>query len=249
MLLTVSLGNTNVSFGLFEDAPSTPLRASRLLRHGRLPVADLPLLADRIGEQPIRRVALASVAPEMTDRAISLLSGSYQTEVLVAGRDLPYGIEIQCDEPEKVGADRLLNAIAAYARTRTATLVADIGTAITVNAVSARGAFCGGAIAPGPALMLRALHEHTALLPAVAYEKPASVLGRNTAAAMRSGAHWGAVALVESLLARMAEELSPRAPIILTGGDAESIARDLKIKFELRPALTLEGLAILAGNP
>ena len=240
MLLTVSLGNTNVSFGLFEE--------SRLLRHGRAPAADLPLLADRIGQQPIRRIALASVAPALTDQAISLLSGSYQTDVLVAGRDLPYGIEIQCDEPEKVGADRLLNAIAAYARTHTATIVADIGTAITVNAVSARGAFCGGAIAPGPALMLRALHEHTALLPAVAYEKPESPLGRNTVAAMRSGAHWGAVGLVESLVAQMAEELSPRALLILTGGDAESIARDLKMKFELRPALTLEGLAILAAR-
>ena len=241
MLLTVSLGNTNVSFGLFEG--------DRLLRHDRLPAADLPLLADRIGPQPIRRIALASVAPAMTDRAISLLSGSYQTVVLVAGRDLPYGIEIQCDEPDQVGGDRLLGAIAAYARTRRATLVADIGTAITVNAVSARGAFCGGAIAPGPALMLRALHEHAALLPAVAYEKPASAVGRNTAAAMRSGAHWGAVALIESLVARMAEELSPGAPVILTGGDADSIAGDLKIKFELRPALTLEGLAILAGRP
>jgi len=240
MLLTVSLGNTNVSFGLFEG--------DRLLRHGRLPAADLPLIADRIGQPPIRRIALASVAPAMTDGAISLLSGSYRADVLVAGRDLPYGIEIQCDEPAQVGADRLLNAIAAHARTRTATLVVDIGTAITVNAVSARGAFCGGAIAPGPALMLRALHEHTGLLPAVAYEKPASVLGRNTIDALRSGAHWGAVALVEALVARMAEELSPRAPVILTGGDAESIAGDLKIKFELRPALTLEGLAILAGK-
>ncbi len=240
MLLTVSLGNTNVSFGLFDGG--------RLLRHGRLPATDLLLLPDRIGQQPIRRVALASVSPALTDRAIALLSGSYQTVVLVAGRDLPYGIEIQCEQPQQVGADRLLNAIGAYARTRTATLVADIGTAITVNAVSARGAFCGGAIAPGPALMLRALHEHTALLPEVAYEKPASVLGRNTVAAMRSGAHWGAVALVESLLARMADELSANAPVILTGGDAESIAGDLKIKFELRPALTLEGLAILAGK-
>jgi type III pantothenate kinase len=248
MLLTVSLGNTNVSFGLFEGDPSTPLRASRLVRHGRLPATDLPLLADRIGQQPIRRVALASVAPALTDQAISLLSGSYQTVVLVAGRDLPYGIEIQCEEPDQVGADRLLNAIAAYARTRTATIVADIGTAITVNAISARGAFCGGAIAPGPALMLRALHEHTALLPAVSYEKPDSPLGRSTIAAMRSGAHWGAVALVESLIARMAEELSPRAPVILTGGDAESIGRDLKMKFDLRPVLTLEGLAILAAQ-
>ena len=96
MLLTVSLGNTNVSFGLFDGDLGS-------LRHGRLPAADLPLLADRIGQQPVRRVALASVAPALTDQAISLLSGSYQTDVLVAGRDLPYGIEIQC---ERAGAGR-----------------------------------------------------------------------------------------------------------------------------------------------
>ena len=240
MILTVSIGNTNVSYAVFDGA--------RMMRHERLPLARLPVLAQRIGVAPFRKIALASVAPGRTDQAIALLSGSYNTAVLVAGRDLPYGIEIQCDEPEKVGADRLLNAVAAHARTRAATLVADIGTAITVDAVSARGDFRGGAIAPGPDLMLRALHDHTELLPVVAYEKPTSVIGRNTVAAMRSGAHWGAVALVESLIERMAEELSTGAPVLLTGGGAEAIARDMTPGFELVPALTLEGLAIIVGR-
>ena len=240
MLLTVSIGNTNVSYAIFDG--------DRMARHDRLPLARLSSLAERIGAGPFRRIALASVAPGRTDQAIALLSGSYSAAVLVAGRDLPYGIEIQCDEPEKVGADRLLNAVAAHARTRGEAIVADIGTAITVDVVSARGSFCGGAIAPGPDLMLRALHEHTELLPVVAYQKPPTVIGHNTTDAMRSGAHWGAVALVKSLIERMAEELSPGALVLLTGGGAESIARDLKAKFELRPALTLEGLAILAGR-
>jgi type III pantothenate kinase len=147
-----------------------------------------------------------------------------------------------------VGADRLLNAIAAYARTRKATIVVDVGTTITVDLVSERGNFCGGAIAPGPSTMMAALHEHTELLPAVTFDRPSSPLGRNTAAAMRSGAYWGTVGLVERLVSEMAREATGGPPVIFTGGAAEFVAREMKTKIELIPALTLEGLAILAAK-
>ena len=170
MLLTVSVGNTNVAFGIFDGM--------KLIRHDRLPNDQLPLLAKGIGDERFDQIALASVSPSRTDQVISLLARRYNALVRVAGRDLPYGIEIQCDDPEKVGADRILNAVAAFARTRRATIVVDVGSATTVDFVSRPGAFCGGAIAPGPEMMLCALHEHTELLPSISPDAPPAPLGR-----------------------------------------------------------------------
>lgn len=238
MLLTVNLGNTNVSCGLFDGG--------RLAWQDRLPAADLPLLPDRIGARRIDRIAMASVAPSRLEQAVCILATNYSTPVLIAGEDLPYGIVIECDEPGKVGADRVVNAVAAYARIKGAAIVVDIGTAITVDAVSPRGDFLGGAIAPGPDTMLKALHAFTEQLPAVTLERPDHPIGRNTRDAMRSGAYWGAVGAVAELIDRMTEQLGARAPILLTGGGAEPLAPDLCRPVEVLPALTLEGLALLA---
>ena len=240
MLLTVNLGNTSVSYGIFDG--------NELVRHGSVPASELPLLTDEIGEERFGRIAVASVTPSRTDQAISLLAMRYSTQVLLAGRDMPFGIEIQCEEPDKVGVDRLLNAIAAYARTRAATVVAYIGTAITVDLVSGRGSFCGGAIAPGPDTMLRALHERTELLPDVAYRKPVSPVGRSTVDAMLAGVHWGTAGMVERLIEALFAEQTGDVRTIVTGGHAERVASEMRLPVEVVPALALEGLAILAGG-
>jgi len=240
MLLAVNLGNTNISFGVFAGAS--------LERHERVPVAQLESLADRIGDVRFNQIALASVTPALTGRVVALLAMRYGAPVLLAGRDLPFGVETQCDDPDAIGADRLLNAVAAYARTGTATIVADVGTAVTVDLVSAHGTFCGGAIAAGPDIMLRALHRYAELLPEVAFERPPSAIGHNTADAMRSGAYWGTVGLVEGLVARIAAEQTGRLPVIITGGNGEHIANEIKVPAEFVPALTLEGLASIVGR-
>lgn len=239
MLLTVSIGNTNISYALFE-------RGS-LRKFDRMPLSEITLLPSRMGSALVMNIALASVVPEQNERVIAMLSASFGTQVLVAGVDLPWGIEINCDRPGEVGADRLLNGIAAHARTHSGGIIADIGTAITVDAVSARGTFMGGAIAPGPELMLRSLHDHTGLLPRVEYAKPPSPIGKNTVDAIRSGVHYGVAAIVESLIARMIEEGAPGANVFLTGGAAELIAAEIKRKVEVVPALTHEGMAVLAS--
>ena len=237
MLLTVNIGNSNVGFGIFDGAD--------LVRYGHVPLERLPLLPDEIGDECFTKMALASVAPSRTDQAISLLAMRYGLPVLLAGRDVPFGIDIQCDAPETVGADRLLNAIAAYARTGTATIVADVGSAVTVDLVSQQGSFCGGAIAPGPEMMLRALRNQTERLPECALAKPPSPVGHSTTDAMRSGAYWGVVGLVEHLVSRIRAAQAAHAPVLVTGGGGEFVAGEMTTEAEYVPTLTLEGLARL----
>ena len=240
MLLAVNVGNSNVSFGIFDGM--------EMLRQGRVPFQDRQRLPDRIGAERFTQIALASVAPSKSDCVIPILSQAYSRPVLVAGRDLPYGIEIECDDPQKVGTDRLLNAVAAYAHTKSTTIAVDVGTAITVDLVSARGSFCGGAIAPGPGTMLRSLTKEAELLPDVSLERPRSPLGRNTVDAMRAGVYWGTIGVVEALVSGLAAKHSGTVPVLVTGGDGEWVTREISTPAEFVPALTLEGLAILVQN-
>jgi len=240
MLLTVNLGNSCVTFAIFDNG--------EIIRHGRLPLADIQLLTSSIGDDPILEIALASVVPSRTELAIALLSSAYCKPVLLAGRDRAFAMDIQCDDPEPVGVDRLLNALGAYARIESEVIVVDVGTAVTVDLISARGSFCGGAIAPGPGAMLRALSESAELLPDVALEEPASSVGHNTIEAMRSGAWYGAIGLVRELAAVHAAQSTGAPPVLVTGGAGEFVARALNPPAEYLPLLTLEGLAILAGE-
>ena len=241
MLLTIDIGYTRIGYGLFDGGV--------LVRHGRVSSGDARALTDAVGEMHPARIVLASVAPSVTDKVIAHLASTYQESVAVAGRDIPYGIDIQCEHPERVGADRLLNAIAAHKRIGGAAIVADVGTAVTVDMVSARGSFCGGAIAPGPEMMLRAMHEFTELLPEIhAGPKPKSPLGHNTTAAMHAGAYWGSVGLVERLIQAIHDDQREALPVLVTGGAGQSVARELAMRNEYVETLTLEGLAVLAGT-
>jgi len=238
VLLAVNVGNSSVSYGLFE-------RRS-LLWHRRQALAENPALPKEAGASPVTVIALASVAPTRTGPLLEALTRAFGVPVLIAGKDLPFEMEIECEEPSKVGADRLLNAMAAHARTGVETIAIDVGTAVTVDVVSARGSFCGGAIAPGPETMLRALTGRTELLPAVSLERPAAAIGRNTAAAMRSGAWFGTIGLVKEMIARMRSERGGNPPVLVTGGAGGFVADALGPRAQYLPHLTLEGLAILA---
>lgn len=238
MLLTVNVGNSMVSFGVFEGL--------ELRRSGSLPRREMSLLAERVGPVKLARIVAGSVAPSTNDQLSTVLAMSYGLPVHFAGTDLPWRIEIQCDEPGKVGADRLLNAIAGFARTGRETVIADVGTAVTVDLVSRSGAFRGGTIAPGPATMARALSQNTELLPDVPPGRPDSPIGRNTQDAIRSGVFWGTVGLVETLIARVKEQAASDTPVLLTGGAAVAVLSELHQPIQHIPALTLEGLARIA---
>ena len=238
MILAVNAGNTNVAYGIFDGLT--------LRRMGRVPRADYHILPQKIGAERFTRILLGSVVPSMNDQIVSSLASAYSLPVDVAGVDLPWGVEILCDEPAKVGADRILNTLAAFTRLKEACLVVDAGTAVTVTAVSRGGSLMGGAIAPGPAIMVHSLASRTELLPTVAPQKPGAVIGCSTADAIRSGAYYGSIGLGGELVARMRAEIGKAVPILITGGAGQFLSNELPEKPPYHPALTLEGLAIMA---
>ncbi len=199
----------------------------------------------RIGQVSLDSAILASVVPSRNEAVAALIAKTYGTKTRIVGRDLPLCVDIRCDEPGKVGVDRLLNAVAAHARTKRGAVVVDVGTAITVNAVADDGAFLGGAIAPGRETMLHALHRRTESLPQVDLRQPKAAIGKNTADAMRSGVYWGTIGLIESLVRRVAAELRGDPPVFLTGGGADAIVSQLSIPIQHVPFLTLEGLNVI----
>lgn len=157
------------------------------------------------------------------------------------GRDFPPAVTVRVPNPRGVGADRLANAAAAWARCRRAAVVVDAGSAVTYDVVSSRGAFVGGAIAPGLGLWSAALHRHCALLPLVRPRRTPRALGRTTVANIEAGLWWGMRGAIETTVRRIARELGGRPRIIGTGGDAALFA---DLFDELAPTLTLEGVAI-----
>jgi len=239
MRLCVNIGNTSTQFGLFDGM--------RLLAFDRMPT-------EAVGRDPlppavrgaaVESAVVGSVAPSRTRPVCRALEAALRVQPRVAGQDVPVPIEVRVRFPERVGVDRLLNALAAHRRVRAQTIVVDAGTAVTVDVVSASGAFCGGAIAPGPDLLLAAMHQGTEKLPRVAFEKPAFALGADTEEAMRSGAFWGAVGLVERLIRQVRGELLGRARVLATGGAMPLLAPHVAAVDALVPELTLEGLALL----
>jgi len=252
MLLALDVGNTNLTCALVRDGA---LGAARRAQTRAAASADeLELLLDGLlgldgaGLADVDEIVLASVVPALSvtlaevarARGISLLSAD------VEGVPLP----VRTERPQEVGADRLCNALAAARLHGTPAIVVDFGTATNFDVVSADGAYVGGALAPGLELGLEALAARTAKLPRVELARPARAIGRNTVAAMQSGAVIGYVGLVRELVAAISAELAEdggnRPHVILTGGlSAEPWAAEIPGVDVIDPLLTLRGLLIL----
>jgi len=248
MFLAIDIGNSNVTCGVFDG--------DRLAAHGKIPTdaAQPPahyadalaglLGASSVGPADLRGGAAASVVRGMVQKlreAVRLAGGPDLTEARADG-DL--GIRFAVPHPERVGIDRLLAAAAAFAAGGGPVVVADLGTALTVDLVSGDGVFLGGAIAPGLRLCLEALHLKTSLLPRVDLSPPASVLGTTTPDSIRSGVVYGAAGMVEGLVRRVSACAGGPARTVLTGGDAAFLSSHLSFPHELDPHLVLRGMLL-----
>ncbi len=256
MLLAIDVGNSNVTLGLVEEGRVAGTRRAVTPPRATVDEAEL-LLQQLLGLDGLRledvdRVVLASVVPQV-GRAIASAVARRGLPLLEATADnVP--IPVRVDQPSEVGADRLVNALAAGRRYGTPALVLDFGTATTVDVVARDGAFIGGAIAPGIELGLEALAARTAQLPRVEPLRPERAIGRDTVSAIRSGAVYGALGLARELLDRIRAELladSPgaRVAVVLTGGVSQlPWVDELTGVDAIDPDLTLSGLAILAAE-
>jgi len=251
MLLAVDVGNTNITLGLYAGAE---LRDSWRMQTDSSRTRDeyellLRGFLDSRGYQPdaVTGVVMASVVPVLAEPLRSMLARIFGRPPLVVGPGLRTGITVRYSPPSDVGADRVVNAVAAYGRYRTACIVVDFGTATTFDCISSRGEYVGGAIAPGVGLSMGALFQRTAKLPKVDVARPERVVGRSTVESIQSGAFYGYVGLVDGLVQRIREEMNePELRVIATGGLAPVIAIDSSTIEDVDEHLTLDGLRILA---
>lgn len=249
MLLTIDVGNTNIVYGLFDGARLVHqfrVESSRNRTSDEYAVVVRQLL-DMQGVRPsdVHAAIVASVVPALTEPMLALVRRAFGLEALVVGPGIRTGMAILYENPREVGADRIVNAVAAFERYGRALIVVDFGTATTFDCVSAKGEYLGGVIAPGIHISADALFARAARLPRVEIVKPAKVVGRNTAHSMQSGIVYGYVALVDGLVDRLVEELGTSCAVVATGGLARMIAPLSRTIEDVDDELTLVGLRIL----
>jgi type III pantothenate kinase len=253
MLLAIDAGNTNVVFALVEDGV---IRARWRIATDPRRTADQYAVwlyqlieIEGLPRDVVDAVILGTVVPRAQHNLEVLASKYFKVEALIAGESgAEYGIGLDVEEPKSVGADRVLNAIAAHALHEGDLIVIDFGTATTFDVVDFAGAYKGGIIAPGINLSLDALVTAAAKLPRIAIQAPdgnLSVIGRTTEDQMHIGIYWGYVAMMEGLVARMKAEIGRPVKVVATGGLATLFDRHSEMFDAIEPDLTIQGLALL----
>ncbi|MHC5024689.1 MAG: type III pantothenate kinase [Planctomycetota bacterium] len=247
-IIAIEIGNSRIHLGQFLDGK---LQQSSGFDHEETTEIVQMVVGwwTAVAGRPQAAILLASVHEEMATRLASAISGQLSVEIYRVGDDLPVPIGRQLSPETITGVDRLLNAAAAYDRLQQACIVVDAGTAVTVDFIDGEGTFHGGAIAPGAAMQLQALHEHTASLPELRAAAPDDeAFGRSTAQAMLHGVFHGIRGLVWKLVEIYAERYGAYPQVIATGGDAELLFADDALVDRIVPELTLLGIAVAARH-
>jgi type III pantothenate kinase len=249
MLLTIDVGNTNTVLGVF--------RGNELAAHWRLTTARdqtvdeygilIRNLFSLAGLEPkaVDGIVISSVVPPVNATLTEMARRYFGLEALFVGPGIKTGMPILYENPQEVGADRIVNAVAAYEGYGGPVIVADFGTAITFDAVSAKGEYLGGVIVPGIEIAAEALFSRTARLPRVEIKDPGGIIGTNTVASMQAGLYYGYLDLVDGILERIKAVLGPETNVVATGGQAQLVARGSQQIGVVDEFLTLTGLRIL----
>jgi type III pantothenate kinase len=252
MLLAIDAGNTNCVFALVKDSE---IRARwRIATDPRRTADEYAVWLNQLLElegferSDVTALIIATVVPRALHNLEVLSQKYFKVEPLVAGQGrAEWPIALDVDEPQSVGADRALNAMAGHSRHKGDLIIIDFGTATTFDLVDFQGAYKGGIIAPGLNLSLDALVAAAAKLPRIAIEAPAdtSVIGRTTESQMLIGIYWGYVAMIEGLVARLKAEVGRPVTVVATGGLAALFGKHGKIFDAVEPDLTIQGLSLL----
>jgi type III pantothenate kinase len=249
MLLAIDIGNTNIVLGLYKER--------KLVTHWRL-FTQAERTADEYGViishlvaaegfrcDAIHAIVASCVVPPMVSVTQELALKFFKIEPLMVGPGVKTGMPILYDSPKDVGADRIVNGIAAYEKYRDACIVVDFGTATTVDFISKKGEYVGGAIAPGLLISLEALVQRASKLPRIEIVKPKEIVGKNTVQSIQAGIFYGYVGLVDGIVKRIQKENAVEAKVVATGGLAPLVASECSSISEVDEFLTLEGLRII----
>jgi type III pantothenate kinase len=248
MLLVLDVGNTNTTLGLFDGED---LKHSWRLTSERQRTTDeygilCRTLLNLSGLEPsvVTGMAISSVVPPL-DFVLNKMASAYFGLTPFFVTPMNCGMPVLYDDPREVGADRLVNAVAAYSRFGGPCIAVDFGTATTFDAISARGEYLGGIIYPGIQISADALFQRAARLRNTEIRRPEKVIGTNPAASIQSGLYYGNISLVDGVLEKMIAELGGVTRVLATGGLAPLISRGSRLIDEVAPDLTLEGLRII----
>jgi type III pantothenate kinase len=249
MLLALDAGNTNITVGVFDGG--------RLIAHWRLRTVH-DQTADEWGIllrnlfaltsldlSGVDGIIVASVVPPLNSSLALMARRYFNTEALFVSHETDTGLRICYDNPREVGADRIVNGVAAFAKYGGPCVVVDLGTAITFDCISARAEYLGGIICAGIGIAVEGLFAKTARLPLIDVREPERLIGTNTVGSMQSGLYYGAIAVIDGILERLIAEMGPETRSVATGGQARLVTPGSRYLKEVDEDLTLEGLRII----
>ena len=249
MLMVIDVGNTNTVIGVHDGrdwARYWRIETKKGRTADELGIVMLNLLlAGDLSPENISGIIFSCVVPPLAPIIDELSLKYLNCKAIAVGPGIKTGVPIRCENPKVVGADRIVNAVAAYEKVRGPCIVVDFGTATTFDVISSKGEFLGGTIAPGIQISIEALFQRTSKLPRVEVTKPKSVIGRDTISAIQSGIIYGYAGLVDGIVRRIQQEMVDEVRVIATGGLAEFIASEARTIQEVDERLTLEGLRLL----
>ena len=259
MLLVLDVGNTNTVLGVYEMAAAGYVKKSgaRLIAHWRVATIRTHTVDEygvlfrnlfaigKVEAEDVRAIIISSVVPPMDFTLKEVCQRYFHLQPLFVEPGVKTGMPVLYENPAEVGADRIVNGVAAFEKYGGPCVVVDFGTATTFDAVSRKGEYMGGVITPGIGISAEALFEHAARLPFVDIRKPAKVIGTNTVASIQSGLFFGYLGLVDGILERLLKELGPETKVVATGGLAPLMAEDSRYIKTVDDLLTLDGLRII----
>ena len=249
VLLAVDIGNTNIVFGLYDDQSlrqTFRISSVRNRTEDEYGILLRQMLALRgFADEDVTAAIIASVVPPLTECLAGAVRRAFAREPMIVGTGLKTGMPVLYENPREVGADRVVNAVAAFERVKGAVIVVDFGTATTFDCVSPSGEYLGGVIVPGIQVSLDALLGSAAKLTRIEIAEPPRVVGRNTTHALQSGVVHGYASMVDGLIGKIRLELGFPCSVLATGGLASLISKQATTIAEVDPNLTLDGLRIL----